>query len=327
VTNFVSDTATELPKYGLEQPAIKVTLSSYASENTPETKAGDKPIVSVHFGKVEGDSGYAKLDDEPFIVAAPKTLIEQIPTDAVQLQPVTIYSYKPEEITTLSVAREGQPAVAVEKQADGKWKLAKGDGDVNHDNANSIVNTLAKVSAVRWIGPTVPEHGLENPVITVTFTATQGDKKSNGKLTIGAMTGDSLSYAAAEGLTGTFAIGKPDRDTFDGLLIDKPDAAPTTSTAPAAGVPQPAAPAPMAPVPAPAQEKAEAVTPPVQVPPAPSAPAAAAAEKPAAPAKPATPEQPAAEKPAAEEKPATPEAPATGDKPASPAPEAAPANP
>ena len=38
--NFVADVATELPKYGLDQPQLKVTLSSFASENTAETKAG-----------------------------------------------------------------------------------------------------------------------------------------------------------------------------------------------------------------------------------------------------------------------------------------------
>ena len=43
VASFEADVATDLPKYGLDQPAVKVTLSSYASENTPETKAGERP--------------------------------------------------------------------------------------------------------------------------------------------------------------------------------------------------------------------------------------------------------------------------------------------
>src|ERR1700736_934829 len=36
VTEFVSDTATDLAKYGLEQPKLKITFSSYSSENTAE---------------------------------------------------------------------------------------------------------------------------------------------------------------------------------------------------------------------------------------------------------------------------------------------------
>src|SRR5581483_927333 len=39
VVNFVADVATDLPKYGLDQPQATVTLSSYSSENTAETKA------------------------------------------------------------------------------------------------------------------------------------------------------------------------------------------------------------------------------------------------------------------------------------------------
>src|SRR5262249_46309808 len=88
VTNFVSDVATELPKYGLDQPSLKVTLSAFSSENTAETKAGEKPIVGLLLGKVEGENVFAKLDDEPFVTAVPKSLLDAIPTDALQLQPL-----------------------------------------------------------------------------------------------------------------------------------------------------------------------------------------------------------------------------------------------
>jgi hypothetical protein len=47
---------------------VKVRLSSYASENTPESKAGEKPITTLLVGKVEGDSGFAKLEEEPFVI-------------------------------------------------------------------------------------------------------------------------------------------------------------------------------------------------------------------------------------------------------------------
>jgi hypothetical protein len=68
----VADVATELPKYGLDQPQLRVTLSSYASENTPDTQAGEKPIATVLFGREEGENVYAKLEDEPFVVSVPK---------------------------------------------------------------------------------------------------------------------------------------------------------------------------------------------------------------------------------------------------------------
>lgn len=253
VTNFVADTATDLPKYGLDQPQIKVTLSSFASDNTAETKAGEKPIVSVLIGKVEGSSGYAKVDDEPFIVAVPNTMIENIPTDPIQLQDLTLYTYKPEDITTLEYTREGQPPLSLEKDKEGTWKLAKGDGTVNQKKVNTLVNTLTTMRAVRWEGATTPEHGLEQPAFRVKFTATQGDKKTSGQVTIGTATADDMFHASIEGRVGTFVLTKPDYDAFDEALLDKPaqqTQAPAAPGAPATAQSEPQ-PAPAAPAPAP----------------------------------------------------------------------------
>ena len=54
VAAFVSDVATDLPKYGLDHPPLKVTFSAYASENTAETKAGEEPLETILFGKADG---------------------------------------------------------------------------------------------------------------------------------------------------------------------------------------------------------------------------------------------------------------------------------
>ena len=241
VTAFVADIATELPKYGLDQPMVKVTLSSYASENTAETKAGEKPIVSVLLGQTDGDKVYAKLDDEPFVVGVSRALIDFILTDAQQWQELTIYSYKADDITTLEIAREGQPTITLERDKDKKWALAKGDGQVNQTNVQSLVNTLAALRTVRWMGPTTPEHGLAQPKITVTFRTTSGA----GKLLIGSETPDHLNHASAEGKTGTFGLSQPDVTAFQLPLLDGAPVAPTPAAAPAPA-PAPATPAPPA---------------------------------------------------------------------------------
>jgi hypothetical protein len=244
VTKFEADVATDLPKYGLDQPTVKVTLSSYASENTAETKAGEKPIVTVLFGKVEGDNVYAKLDEEPFIVSVPKTILESIPTDPVQWQDVTIYKFKPEEITAIEVTKRDQPTVAIERDKE-KWRLAKGDGNLNQITAQSLVNTLSSLRAVRWIGAAKPEHGLDKPAVTVTFKTSTN---ASGKLTIGAVSPDEMWFANTDGLTGIFAISRPDEEAFVSSLIDKPAAAPPA--APASSATTPPAAAPPTPVPA-----------------------------------------------------------------------------
>jgi len=237
VTEFVADIATELPKYGLDQPMVKVTLSSYASENTAETKAGEKPIVSVLLGQTEGDKVYAKLDDEPFVVGVSRALIDFILTDAQQWQELTIFSYKADDITSLEIAREGQPTITLERDKDKKWALAKGDGQVNQTNVQSLVNTLAALRSVRWMGAATPEHGLDKPKVTVTFKTTSGA----GKLLIGTETPDHLNHASAEGKPGTFGLSQPDVTAFQLPLIDGAPVAPTPAAAPAPAPPVPPA--------------------------------------------------------------------------------------
>ena len=231
VLNFDSDVATDLPAYGLDAPVVKVTLSSYASENTPETKAGERPIVTVLFGKVDGDKVYAKLDEEPFIVSLPKDVLETILTDPIHWQELTIHKLKPEEITAIEVTKGGEPPVSLEREQD-KWKLAKGDGSLNQINIQSLVNTLATLRAVRWKGAATPEDGIEKPALNVTFK-TNGNV--SGKITVGALAADEMWSATAEGLPGVFAMSKPDQEALVLPLIDKPaPAAPPVQPAPAA---------------------------------------------------------------------------------------------
>src|SRR3954447_16834369 len=63
VTKFVEDVASNLGRYGLDKPQLRLTFSSFASENTAETKAGEQPFATIAFGKVEGDSVYARVGD------------------------------------------------------------------------------------------------------------------------------------------------------------------------------------------------------------------------------------------------------------------------
>src|SRR5207244_668251 len=128
------------PKYGLDRPQVKLTFSSYASENTAETKAGEKPIVSIFFGKTENGNIYARVEDEPFIVSVSEAITDVLLTDPLQWQPLEIYNEKAEELTAIEVIREGQPPISIERDKDKNWKLAKGDGGVNQINAQSLVN-------------------------------------------------------------------------------------------------------------------------------------------------------------------------------------------
>ena len=214
VTAFVSDVATDLPKYGLDAPQLKVTFSSYASENTAETKAGEEPLETILFGKMDGDNVYAKLDDEPFIVSVPKSILDGIYTDPLKWQDLAIYKLKPDDIVGLDVTEEGQATLSLVKDK-GTWKPAKGDITLNTANIQSMANTLATLRAVQWAGATKPEQGLDKPAVTITFTTV--DKKSD-TVKVGAAAGDYFN-ASAGGADGTFLISRPDHDALTAAVL------------------------------------------------------------------------------------------------------------
>jgi hypothetical protein len=215
VTTFVSDVATDLPKYGLDAPQVKVTFSSYASENTAETQAGEEPLETILFGVFNGDNVFAKLNDEPFIVSVPKSALDGIYTDPLKWQSLAIYQLKPEDIVAMDVTKDGQATISMVNDK-GTWKPAKGDIPLNTSNIQAMATTLATLRAADWAGATAPEQGLDKPALTITFTT--GDKKMN-TVKVGAPSGDDYWNASAAGFDGTFHIGRSDHDALTADML------------------------------------------------------------------------------------------------------------
>jgi hypothetical protein len=229
VTKFVEDVASNLPKYGLDKPQLKLTFSSFASENTAETKAGEQPFTTITFGKIDGDNIYARLADEPFIVAIRRGLIDQMFTDPVQWQQLSIFKFKPEQIHRLNVAATNESTLA--RDAKGEWAWVKGGGTINQANLQSLLKTLSDLHAVRWVGPTPPQHGFEKPQFTITFTASPDDKNSH-KLSVGSAAGDGNWFGHVDEREGTFVISKSDFDTLRLPLVTVTSSPPAPVTAP-----------------------------------------------------------------------------------------------
>src|SRR5437588_869785 len=216
VTKFVEDVASNLPKYGLDKPQLTVIFSSFASENTAETKAGEQPFASVAFGKVESENVYARVGDEPFVVAVHRNLLDQIFTDPLQWQELSIFNFKPEQIHRVTVTTDKE--LTLVRGANNQWNWAKGSGPINQTNLQSLLNSLATLRTVRWIGSTTPAHAFDKPRLVVTFT-TSSDDKAIHKLTIGAPTPDGMSFAKVDEREGTFAVNAPDLNALKLPLV------------------------------------------------------------------------------------------------------------
>src|SRR6266550_2420333 len=226
VTKFVEDVASNLPKYGLDKPHLQLTFSSFASENTAETKAGEQPFATLAFGKEDGDNVYARLTDEPFVVAVRRGLLDQISTDPLQWQELSVFKFKPEQIDRLSVMTDKE--LSLEREQNNQWRWLKGSGEINQANVQSVLNTLSSLHAVRWLGTTMPQHGFEKPQLVLTFTTSPDDKASH-KLIVGTGTTDGMWWARVEGREGTFVISNPDLNVLKLPLFSQAPSSPTPS--------------------------------------------------------------------------------------------------
>jgi hypothetical protein len=230
VTKFVEDVASNLPKYGLDKPQLQLTFSSFASENTAETKSGEQPFATIAFGKDEGTNVYTRVADEPFVVAVRRGLLDQISPDPLRWQELSIFKFKPEEIHRISVTTDKE--LSLERDPNTQWRWLKGSGSINQANLQSLLTTLSNLYAVRWLGATTSQQELDRPQLVLSFTSS-ADNKTSHKLTVGAENSDNTFCARADGRDGTFAISNADFNNLK-LRLETPA---TTSPSPTTALP------------------------------------------------------------------------------------------
>src|SRR6266404_5095203 len=227
VTKFVEDVASNVSKYGLDKPQLQLTFSSFASENTAETKAGEQPFATLAFGKIEGNEVYARLGDEPFIVAVRRGLLDQIFPDPLQWQELSIFKFKPEQIHRLDIVVTDKELSLV-RGANNQLTWVKGSGEINQTNAQSFLNTLSMLRAVRWVESTMPTDGFDKPQFVIVFTTSPDDKASH-KLTVGGASGDGMWFAKVDEREGTFVVSNPDLNGLKLPLVSQPSPSPSPS--------------------------------------------------------------------------------------------------
>ncbi|MFL6589742.1 MAG: DUF4340 domain-containing protein [Chthoniobacterales bacterium] len=234
VTKFVEDVASDLPKYGLDKPQLQVTFSSFASENTPESTAGEHPFATIAFGKIEGENVFARLGDEPFIVAVRRSVLDNIFADPLQWQELAIFRFKPDDVHKLTVQTDHESALVQNEKKE--WSWVKGNERVNTVNIRSLLNTLTVLRAVRWVGATTPAHGFDKPQVTITFTTSPDDKNVH-RLVVGGQAEGGMWFARTDERDGTFLLPNTDLNAFKLPLAAMPSPSPaaSASSTPVAG--------------------------------------------------------------------------------------------
>lgn len=223
---FVADLATDLAQYGLATPAVTVRLASYSSENTPESKAGEKTITALLIGNVESDGGYVKLEDEPYVVAAPRAFIDSIPADILSLLPLAtpepLFEFKPESITGLQIRHQDAAPIGMEKK-DGAWSLADaGTGTLDTDALQKIEAHLIALKAGRVSDPTalaLLSENLKTQVLSLTLKTSQEGKENTQELQLGLPTKSGEFPAKLAGKEGVFLLSAASKEILAGKVL------------------------------------------------------------------------------------------------------------
>src|SRR5262249_46098434 len=149
--------------------------------------------------------------EEPFIVAVNQDLLGKIWNDPLQWQELAIYKFKPNDIHRFSRVINEEESVV--RQGPKDWKWIKGSGAIDSNRVEALLNSLAALRAVRWVGASNPSHGFDKPTLVLTFT-TSPDDKAERKLTIGSQTPDGMWFAKVDGRDGTFVVSNADLKVF-----------------------------------------------------------------------------------------------------------------
>jgi hypothetical protein len=209
VSEFVSDTATDLTKYGLDQPRLKISFSSYSTENTAEANAGETVLATLAFGNSENGATYARLEEEPYIFSIADQLVAALPTTEFSFRTLQVLDLRRDQLVSLVIERRGEEPTDLVRDMKGRWILK---GRENHQNDGQIqlfLNTLTGLRATAWIGNPKPEYSLDQPslVIKISFQSREQDREVDVKF--GTANAGNQHYGLSTEEAGVFLVDDP----------------------------------------------------------------------------------------------------------------------
>jgi Domain of unknown function (DUF4340) len=206
VTEFVSDTATDLAKYGLDRPKLKITFSSYSSENTAESNAGEVVLSSLEFGRSENGVTYGRLKEEPYIFSISDQLFDELPKTTFSFRSLDILDLKRDELTNLKVEKTGEEPLELVRDAKGRWMLKGQENRQNDGQIQLFLTTLTGLRAAAWAGELNPDYGFDQPSLEIKISYQAGEQKSEKDIKFGKANSGNQHYGMCTEEGGVFLV-------------------------------------------------------------------------------------------------------------------------
>jgi hypothetical protein len=198
---FVSETADDLSKYGLDKPAASVTAQLQTG--------GERSIL---FGSKVENQYYAKASDRPQIVKVDSALFDKINAKLSALRSKEIAKVKKDEITRVEIRNPNLTLVA-EKDKDNKW-IVKEPADRKDKEAQSykLFDPIETNKATEIIDkPTAAQSKLlAKPAVEIKYTGKDG---KTTVIKVSAADGDH-AYVRVEGKPETYQVSKQMLDSL-----------------------------------------------------------------------------------------------------------------
>jgi Domain of unknown function (DUF4340) len=166
VQEFVSDTATDLSRYGLDAPALRIGFSSYASDNTAESGAGEEPIATLAIGKVDKNAYYARIEEEPYVFSISEQTVDTLPTHDFDFRSLDILTLQRSDLLSVEIENDAGKAELIRDDR-GKWLIKEKIESQDEAALQTFLNAISHIRAVAWVGPSQSAYGLDRPTETI----------------------------------------------------------------------------------------------------------------------------------------------------------------
>ncbi len=206
VSEFVSDTATDLTKYGLDQPKLKITFSSYSSENTAEANAGETILTTLAFGNSEKGVTYVRLEDEPYIFSITDQLFATLPTTEFSFRPLDVLDLRRDQLVSLRLERGEAKPIDLIRGKQGKWVLKDHENQQDDGQIQLLLTTLTGLRATAWVGNPKPEYGLDSPSLLIKIAYHSGEQSREANVKFGSSNSENQRYGMSSEREGVFLV-------------------------------------------------------------------------------------------------------------------------
>ncbi|MDG1357008.1 MAG: DUF4340 domain-containing protein [Akkermansiaceae bacterium] len=176
IQKFVTDAATDLSPYGLDQPFLQIAFISFKNES-----------MRVAFGRdTEKKNLYAHIVGKPNIWQIGAETFAKIAQNTWQWRTSHVWHIPKIDITKISIQRIGQPDSELSyDHFTGTWTAIQNgksaSAKLNPNRADKFLGYLDSMTTQRWLGPLHAQAmlSLANPDITVKLSLRRFDNEGN----------------------------------------------------------------------------------------------------------------------------------------------------